>query len=160
MLALPLKGMTFTAPGASAPRASLLMDCAMALSMWRLVDVLAAHRVVAVADAGLYNYRCVSGAEAPPCPQSGFSLHAFGLAFDLAAVTIDDGTTATVEGDWIVDGGATCAATSASARNQRLHDLACDVHMNGVFGVVLTPNFNAQQGFIHMDNTVGQLVIK
>src|SRR5262249_53947365 len=72
-MALPLKGMGFTAAGTSSPRSSLLMDCAFALALWRLVDVLEARHIAGVVDNGLYKYRCVSGSEQPPCPTSGFS---------------------------------------------------------------------------------------
>jgi hypothetical protein len=153
---LPLHGMTFT--GAN----SAVMDCSFALDLWRMVDVLKAHHVTAltVGGSGLYNYRCVSGSEQPPCTASGFSLHALGLAIDLAAVAFDDATTASVGGDWVIDAGATCNASSTSTRNQRLHDIVCDLYQNGVFTVVLTPNFQSSQGFVHLDETVGQMVIQ
>jgi Extensin-like protein C-terminus len=153
---VPLHGMPFSG------RTSLVMECDFALDLWRMVDVLKAHHVTAltVGGSGLYNYRCVSGSEPPPCAQSGFSLHAFGLAIDLAAVDLDDGTSASVGGDWIVDAGPTCDVSSASPRNQRLHDIVCDLYQNGVFTVVLTPDFQASQGFVHFDETVGQMVIQ
>ena len=153
---LPLHGMPFT----GVP--SLVMECSFALDLWRMADVLRAHHVTAVTvgGSGLYNYRCVSGSEQPPCATSGFSLHAFGLALDIAAVDADDGTSASVGGDWIIDTGATCNASSTSTRNQRLHDIVCDLYQNGVFTVVLTPNFQSSQGFVHLDETAGQMVIQ
>lgn len=155
-VALPLHGMPFTG------QTSLVMECSFALDLWRMVDVLKAHHVTAltVGGSGLYNYRCTSGSEQPPCTTSGFSLHAFGLAIDIAAVDADDGTSASVGGDWVIDTGATCNASSTSMRNQRLHDIVCDLYQNGVFSVVLTPNFQSSQGFVHLDETVGQMVIQ
>jgi len=157
---LPLDGMKLMAAGAEIP--SLVMDCDMALALWRTVGVLRNHDVTAVegGGSGLYNYRCVSGSEQPPCAQSGFSLHAYGKAFDLAAVTTSDGLDASVAIDWVADSGATCTASSADPKNQRLHDVVCDLFANGIFSVVLTPNYQAQQTFVHVDLTADQSVIK
>jgi hypothetical protein len=157
---LPLKGIPITAAGMSTPRTSLVMDCPMALALWRALDVLADHKVTALTDAGLYIYRCVSGSEQPPCTQSGFSLHAYGQAFDIASLTTQTGLSATVKDDWVVDSGPTCGAPAGSAKNQLLHDTMCDLYMNGIFSVVLTPDFSATQPFVHMDLTPGQMVIK
>jgi hypothetical protein len=153
---LPLLGVAF------ASRASMVMDCGMALSFYRMVEVLVAHDVSRVTDggSGLYNYRCVSGSESPPCTASGFSLHAEGKAYDIAQIQTGDGVTSSFGTDWMIDGGPTCNAVSASAPNQLLHDVVCDLYQNGVYTVLLTPNYQAAQDFVHMDLTAGQMLIK
>lgn len=153
---LPLGGVAFTT------RASMVMDCVTALAFYRMALVLAAHDVVAVTDggSGLYNYRCVSGSESPPCTGSGFSLHAFGEAYDIAQVKMSDGVIASFGTDWVVDAGPTCNALSASTPNQTLHDIVCDLSQNRVFNVLLTPNFQATQDYVHMDLTADQMVVE
>jgi hypothetical protein len=155
-MSLPLKGMNFTAGGTTSPRANLLMDCAFALSLWRFVDVLQARHVTGVVDGGLYKYRCVSGTEQPPCPTSGLSQHALGLALDIQALKIADGTTLVVADDWQVDtlasGQTTCTVVPAGTlRNQELHSIVCDIWETKTFGVLLTPNYRPTQTFIYFD---------
>ena len=155
-VALPLKAMPFTAAGSTTPRSSFVMDCEFALAMWRLVDVLQARHVTGVIDNGLYMYRCVSGSELPPCPTSGFSQHAFGLALDIAALKIADGTTLSVGDDWMVDTltgtQTTCTVVPAGTlKNQELHSIACDIWESGAFTVLLTPNYRSTQAFFYLD---------
>jgi hypothetical protein len=162
-LTLPLKGMPFTSAGV--PQGSLVMDCDLALALWRLVDVLAAHHVTSLGESGVYIYRCVSGSEQPPCAQSGFSLHAFGQAFDIASLTLDDGSSLSVKDDWVIDkltgDQTTCTTPIAEpGKNQKLHDILCDVWGDKIFPVMLTPNFNATQPFVHVDLTPDMQVLK
>jgi hypothetical protein len=155
-MALPLKGMAFTPAGSTDARASLVMDCRFALALWRLVDVLAARHIVNVVDNGLYKYRCVSGSEQPPCPVSGLSPHAAGIALDVAGLVAADGTSLSVGSDWVIDtlaqGQTTCTVTpSGSLKNQLLHAIACDVWESGTFTVLLTPNYRSTMQFFYLD---------
>jgi hypothetical protein len=155
-MALPLKGMKFTPAGTSDARSSLVMDCEFALAMWRMVDVLATRHIVNVVDNGLYKYRCVSGSEQPPCPTSGLSPHALGIALDIAGLVAGDGTALSVGDDWTIDtltgNQTTCTVTpSGSLKNQLLHAIVCDLWESGIFTVLLTPNYRSSQQFFYLD---------
>jgi hypothetical protein len=156
-LTLPVNGLPFTFVGSSAPRDTWLMDCELALAVWRMADLLKEGGVAAVTDYGIYNYRCVDAAESPPCPTSGLSIHALGLAIDVAGLTTSDGARYSVATDWVVDSlpsdGNTCTVTPAEGENnQTLHALLCQLYAASVFHVLLTPNYNADhRNHWHLD---------
>lgn len=164
-LKLPLRGISITKSDSIVPRNVLLMDCDIALSLWRMVDVLAENHVTGIFDSGLYNYRCVSASEEPPCEASGFSLHANGLAFDLAGVTLDTGERISVKNDWVVEplasGQSTCSLVpTGSMANRRLHQILCDLAGYAIFKVLLTPNYNPMQTFLHFDLAPDMMLVQ
>src|SRR5262249_55084669 len=92
----------------------------------------------------------------PPCPTSGLSPHAAGIALDIAGLIAADGTALSVADDWKIDtlgtGQTTCTVTpSGSLKNQLLHSIVCDVWASSIFTVLLTPNYRSTQQFFYLD---------
>jgi hypothetical protein len=139
---------------AGEPRTTMLADCELAGVLVRIAPLLAGRGVVQVVDYGVYNYRCIGNEGTPPdCPQ-GISEHAFGRAIDVAAYQLDDGTSYVVNDDWVIDGDdeETCAAPREPGADQWLHEILCAQVAAGVWGVALTPNYNAaHRNHFHLD---------
>ena len=118
--------------------------------------------MVEVLDFGVYNYRCIGGGTPPDCP-NGISQHAYGRAIDVAGFVTGDGTSTSVNDDWVIDPDAeeTCEAATDGAADAFLHDVACALHEAAVFQIILTPNYNADhRDHFHCDLTPDLLVIE
>jgi hypothetical protein len=155
-VSLPLHGMAFRYVERQAPRTEWLMDCELALRLYRAAELMATYGVVEVADIGLYNYRCIDQSVDPPdCPGSRLSQHAQAMAIDIAGLTVADGTYASVLYDWVLDPeGATCAAPTESSSDALLHAIVCDLYAHDVFSYYLTPNYNdIHRNHWHLDLT-------
>jgi hypothetical protein len=158
-ITMPMNGIPTTAVGASSPRKTWLMDCNLALSIWRMTDDMKKAGLVSMVDYGIYNYRCIDQTVQPPCPGSSLSMHALGLAIDLYSVTSHDGTVYTVLTDFVIDtvlaGQNTCtAAWKPGDKNIFLHTLLCELAGDHVYNIFLTPNYNADhRNHFHMDLT-------
>ncbi len=155
----PIAGIGYRYLSNDATRASLLVDCELALALVRAAEVFAAHDVVEVADLGVYNYRCIDQTVDPPdCPGSSLSQHAHALAIDLAGFTLAGDVFYSVNDDFVIDAEAddTCAAATAGAADTALHAIVCDLHAMGIFHILLTPNYNAaHRNHFHVDLTAG-----
>jgi hypothetical protein len=137
-------------------RQTLFMDCRLAQSLVRMADYLRPHDIVEVADMGVYNYRCIGGGN----PDDGCtpSQHAFALAIDIAGFTTDDGTFLSVLDDWVIDPDdvPTCEAQPSGQANTLLHEVICELKKDGVWNIVLTPNYNAaHRDHFHVDLSEG-----
>ena len=61
-----------------------------------------------------------------------------------------------IETDWVISGGATCPGAPVDDADRELHELACALHEEPVFEIVLTPNYNADhRNHFHVDMTPG-----
>jgi hypothetical protein len=138
---LPLGGMRYRYLHADEPRAWMFMDCALALSLADLGELLARHGVVEVVDLGVYNYRCKSRLR--DC-RRGMSLHAQARAIDVAGLVTADGSFYSIETDWRRERRGTpfCGADRDGA-DRFLHAVLCDIRRSELFGKMLTPNFDA-----------------
>lgn len=153
----PINGMVYRYLDAASTRATFFMDCTLARSLVRAAPHWRARGVVEVQDIGVYNYRCIGTGTPPNCPQ-GLSQHAFATGIDLARFVHDDGTTWTVNDDWVIDptGTATCSAATEDPKDTWLHDVACDLKDDDVWKIMLTPNYNAaHRNHFHVDLTPG-----
>lgn len=80
----------------------------------------------------------------PPARFSLRSYHRFGLALDVYALILDDGTELVVEGDYALQGDrGTCDGAEPDEPKARvLRDVACRLFRSHVFSTVITPNYN------------------
>ena len=122
----------------------MYMACELAQALARLAELLAEHDVVEVVHVGTYNCRTLRGG-------ASLSQHATGTAIDIAGVKLADGTEYTVLDDW-----ETLYGEPVLPGGILLHDLAWAMHSEGLFNVVLTPEYNeAHANHFHVDLTPG-----
>jgi hypothetical protein len=154
----PINGMAYRYVANDNPRQTVFMDCNLAVSLARTASSLRERDIIEVADIGIYNYRCIGNVGTPPdCPQ-GISQHAYANAIDLAGFTSGDGTYYSVNSDWIIDpdGEGTCATATEPGKDEFLHELICQQKAEGIWNIVLTPNYNtAHRDHFHVDLTPG-----
>lgn len=151
----PLNGLTFRTGGGTA-RTTMFGDCTLFKSLAEAAPLLRARGIVEVTDFGIYNYRCINNNGTPPDCPSGISQHAYGNAIDIAALTDIDGTTYTVETDWVIDPSSeeTCSAPTEPGKDTFLHETICALKAAGVWNIILTPNYNAaHRDHFHVDLT-------
>jgi len=156
---VPIAGIAYR--GIDGLRETFFMDCPLAVALGRAASVFSDHEVVEVADFGVYNYRCIGEGTPPDCPM-GISQHAFARAIDVAALVTADGTSFSVNDDWVIDPDpeATCEALTEGAADTFLHAVSCDLHAAGVFNLILTPNYNDEhRNHWHCDLTPDVLAI-
>lgn len=149
----PINGITHRYVSNEGPRDTFFMDCTLAVSLARAAPFLHERGVWELVDIGVYNYRCIGGGEPPDCP-NGISEHAYARAIDIAGVTADDGTFYSVNDDWVIDPDTeeTCEAATEGAKDAFLHELICAMKDDGVWNIVLTPNYNdAHRNHFHVD---------
>ena len=162
-LTTPINGMNYRAYGAAAVRTTFFMDCTLAVSLLEAAPHLRERNIVEVTDIGVYNYRCIGGEGTPPdCPR-GMSQHAYAKGIDLAVLTTADGTTYSVNDDWVIDPSTerTCDAATADEKDALLHDAICALKRDHVWNIVLTPNYNADhRNHFHVDLTTGSDFIR
>ncbi|MBN1772126.1 MAG: extensin family protein [Deltaproteobacteria bacterium] len=90
----------------------------------------------------------------PPARFSLKSYHRFGLALDVYALTLDDGTELVVEDDYELQGDReTCAGAEPDGERARvLREVACRLFEAHVLSTVITPNYNAgHRNHFHWD---------
>jgi hypothetical protein len=111
--------MPFRYLGNAAVRPRFFMDCGLAQTLVRGVPHWRSRGIVEVQDIGVYNYRCIGSGTPPNCP-SGMSQHAYAKAIDLARFVHADGTTYTVETDWVIDPDSedTCTAPTEDGKDE------------------------------------------
>jgi hypothetical protein len=120
----------------------LLVSCPLALALDELGVLLESKDAVEVAHYGTYNCRVIAGTDT-------LSEHAFGYAIDLAAFTLGDDTYMTVYDDW-EDG----VAEPVTFAGQWLKDLTDKRHEQGIFNIILTPEYNSDHDdHFHVDLT-------
>lgn len=161
-LTTPINGIVYRYLDATSVRATFFMDCTLAKSLVRAAPHWRSRGIVEVQDIGVYNYRCIGTGTPPNCPQ-GMSQHAYAKAIDFARFVHADGTTYTVETDWVIDptGGTTCSATTEDDKDTWLHRVICDLKRDAVWNIALTPNYNADhRNHFHVDLTAGSDFIR
>jgi len=156
-VATPINGISYRYFYNDGPRESFAMHCELAHSLARAAPHLHARDVVEVLDIGVYNYRCIGGGEPPDCP-NGISQHAYAKAIDIAGFRTADDTYYSVNDDWVIDddGEATCQAETDTDKDGWLHDVICALKGDGVWNIVLTPNYNdGHRDHFHVDLKTG-----
>ncbi len=120
----------------------ILVSCGLALALDELGVLLESKDAVEVAHIGTYNCRVISGT-------TTLSEHSFGRAIDLGGFTLADDTYITVYADW-EDG----VADPVTFAGQWLKDLTDKRHEQGIFNIILTPEYNAaHDDHVHVDMT-------
>ncbi len=144
----PFRGVTFHTAG---PKSAFgVFDCRLALVFDEMAAVLVEHDVKGVIVGTIYRRGSKLGRRTP-------SQHAHGLAADVVAFNLTDGTQLSVERDWSGGiGEPACGAGSgkgvASDAAVRLRNLVCDLHARGLFHHVLTPGYDAaHRDHLHLD---------
>lgn len=158
----PINGVSYRYVSRTDPRETVFMHCDLALALAQSAYHLRVRDVIEVADVGIYNYRCIGGGTPPDCP-NGVSQHAYARAIDIAGYTTGDGTYYSVNDDWLIDpaGDATCEADTEPGKDRFLHEAICAQKDDGIWSIVLTPNYNAgHRDHFHIDRTPGGDFIK
>ena len=146
----PVSGVTFIAPGRSSPFG--VMDCRLALTLSELAPVLAKHGVTSVHLDNVYRRDARL-----PRHRRHRSQHAYGLAADMTAFTLDDGSMLQIERDWhgrIGDPvcGSRALVADPTEASIALRNLVCDLARRGFFHTMLTPNYDAAHAdHLHVD---------
>jgi len=155
---VPINGISYRYLGNTTPRKTFFMDCQLAKSLAEAAPVYAEHGVVEVDDIGVYNYRCINNDGTPPNCNIGMSEHAYALAIDLGQFVDGAGTTYSVNDDFVIDPAdqPTCTADTEPGKDTFLHQLICELKGDGVWNIVLTPNYNdLHRNHFHVDLTPG-----
>lgn len=159
----PINGMVYRYFYNEDPRATFFMHCELALALAKAAPIMRERDVVEILDIGVYNYRCIGGEGEPPdCPQ-GISQHAYARAIDMAGFTTSDDEFFSVNDDWVIDGAgeSTCGAATEGPRDEFLHEIICAMKAEGVWNIVLTPNYNAgHRNHFHVDLKTGSDFIR
>ena len=153
---MPINGMPYRSGGA--PRTKMFGDCALIKSLAEAAPLWKQRGIVEVTDMGVYNYRCIGGTGTPPNCPNGVSQHAYGNAIDLASFKDSAGLTYSVNNDFVIDPAPqkTCTAPTEPGKDTVLHEVACELKDEGLFNIVLTPNYNADhRDHFHVDLTQG-----
>lgn len=134
-----------------------VLDCRQALLWIELLPMLRKHEVAKIRIDNFYrnSSRIRKGRK---------SQHAYGLAADVVAVTLDDGRELHVEEDFFGRRGEPPCGPEAAVHPPpgapveqideavRLRNLVCDFARTGAFHHILTPNYNqAHEDHLHLD---------
>jgi len=128
------------------------MDCRLALSLDDWTKLLAARGVSTLHHASMLR----PGAR---IRQSGRpSQHGLGLAIDIAAVTLSDGTRLEILRDFAgAIGAEVCTQDPANPKSNWLRQWTCETHAGRFFNLILTPNYNADHhDHVHLDLEPGK----
>jgi hypothetical protein len=154
-----INGVAFRYVSNTEPTA-MLMDCELAIRLYRLTEVVIPYGIDEVIHIGIYNYRCIGGGD----PSTGCtpSQHAFARAIDLHAFGLagsDD--TYSTETDFVITRTADpCPIPSSNEKDRILKEIACTMWSERIFEIVLTPNYNADhRNHYHVDMTAGSMYL-
>jgi hypothetical protein len=150
----PLRNVRFIAPGRKSVYGKL--DCRLALALDELASVLERHGVVAVRVDNIYRPKArLPGRRAR-------SQHRYGLAIDVMAFDLADGSSLVVEHDWKgTPDGVPCGPDSrlleVTERAILLRNAVCDIARSGLFHHILTPSYDeAHRDHLHLDIKRGE----
>jgi hypothetical protein len=149
-----VRGIRFVTPGKKSVYGKL--DCRLALVVDELAGVLERHRVASVRVDNAYRPK----ARLPGRRTS--SQHRYGLAIDVTAFELSDGSVLSVESEWHGElGTAPCGPDAklvdATPPAVALRDLVCDIARSGLFHHILTPSYNAaHRDHVHFDIKRGE----
>lgn len=146
--------------GQSAPKA-VVADCEFALRLAAMAETLRPYDIRELIHLGIYNYRCIGGGH-PATDGCRPSQHAFARALDIHELVDGEGRRFNVEDDWVITDDVACAPFGDAPMphpedpDALLREVACDLFQDGVFHIVLTPNYNAaHRNHLHVDVTPG-----
>lgn len=146
----PLAGVEVRHRGRSALHE--VMDCRLALALARWAPALREEGVAGLEHLSIYRPGAVV---ARSRRTSG---HAKGLAIDLGAVVLEDGTAIDVLNGWEArpHGADPCGDFDESERSARLRAVVCAAVRARIFQVVLTPHHDrAHQNHVHLEVVPG-----
>jgi hypothetical protein len=139
----PINGVTWNYTTSSEEN-PVLVSCEMAKAIEKMTEILANMDAKSFQHIGTYNCRVISGTET-------LSEHAFARAIDLAGFTLNDDSVYTLIDDW--EDGVDEPVTPGG---QWLKEFADTRFAEGVFNIILTPNYNAaHDDHFHVDLTPG-----
>ncbi len=132
-----------------------IADCRLVLALDDFAQILEKHRIVEVRHYSMYRRPSKKWAEDRIGGQ-----HNGGLALDAALFIRDDGSKLDVEGDFKGRRGAkTCGPKARKVKDAaaiELREIVCAAVDQGLFNVVLTPDFNrAHKNHFHLEVTAG-----
>jgi hypothetical protein len=151
----PLHGVRFDVPG---PKSKYgVLDCRMGLALAAFAEYLRDFGVAAVRIDNFYR----PGARLPH-KRNRASQHASGLAADVLALTMADGSVLDVESDW-GSGPDSLPCTPdqriprATEGTPKLRRIACGLLESGLFHHILTPSHDAaHRNHLHVDIKAGE----
>ncbi len=168
----PLDGVLF-ANGTATTVMGDPVACEFAKTLHAFAGLLKSKGFVRVGTLGSYCYRCCCAWSTtnfcrgltdpePDCGTSGYSNHSWGRAVDVRYLYKADGTRYDINDPthWVKFSSTdTCVrgieSQAPGSISLQLYTLACDATKNKIFGLVLTPNYNADhRNHLHMD--IGQ----
>lgn len=119
------------------PSNTMVMDCRLAVALYRAGEIFKANEISAVVFSNFYSWRHVE-------TSGRLSRHALGLAVDVHALVDLKGGRLEVLGDYEkgLGKGKTCEGRARTLKGRMLRDLACDLDASGLFEVVLTPDYD------------------
>lgn len=130
--------------GGTGSDAPVLVGCNTAVSIVGSAAVASMLGAETIIHYGTYNCRVISGT-------STLSEHGHARAIDIAGFILEDGTTASVLGDW-EDG----VANPVTPLGQMLRGFTDQVWAMGLWNIILTPEYNAaHDDHFHIDLTPG-----
>ena len=139
-----IHGVSFRPSSVSSEPTPLFVACPFALALERASDRLADRGATDLIHYGTYNCRVIAGT-------SDLSEHGLARALDIAGVRVAGGATYTVLTDWEIND-----PTPTTAAGIFLRELVEAYHLDKVFNIILTPDFNAAHAdHFHCDLTPG-----
>lgn len=145
----PVGTIRFVGPGSKSKYG--ILDCRLALLLGEVATLLEALAVKEVYVGNFYR----PNSRLPK--KNLLSQHAHGLALDIFAFKMTDGTVLSVENDFDgVLGGAVCGSEAAfSSKNRKsilLRNVVCELARVGAFNYLLTPNYDEpHRNHLHAD---------
>ncbi len=144
----PINGVRFVTGGWSSPYG--VVECRLALVLADLTELLAEHHVTRVTLGTVFRPKSML--------RSGIlSQHGHGLAADVVAFHLADGTILHIEEDWPPQAGEPPCGPEArlhipTREGILLRNLVCAIARGGYFHVILTPNYDAaHHDHLHLD---------
>lgn len=141
----------------------LLASCRLGLQLKSLAALAAAQGLDEIGHLGVYNYRPMRN---PTCIARGnckLSQHAFANAIDIHDVhALGKQVKYSTEVDWLINKQVPiCPGNPSGEADRVLHVIACQMHAQRIFNIILTPNYNAlHRNHFHVDLTPASLTIK
>lgn len=157
-----IAGVTFKARGAARP-ARLLVACALGLRLARLAELAKKHGVDEVLHLGVHNYRPMRNPTCIANDNCKLSQHAYATAIDINGFRVaESGVVYSAERHWIINKTVgVCPGAPQGEGDALLHRMACEMHAQRLFNIILTPNYNAlHRDHMHVDLTPASATIR
>jgi len=156
-----IQGVRFRYVSSAEPTA-MLMDCELAPRLVQLAELVRPYGIDEVIHIGIYNYRCIGGGD-PDVDGCTPSQHAYARAIDIHAFGLAGSEVEySTEFDFEITGrGDDCPLDPyANEADQVLKEIACSLWSEGIFQIVLTPNYNAaHRNHYHVDMSEGSMFL-